>query len=84
MNNAAVTALEIGTIRSKLVVRKLGFLRRQLLDTDTGTGVITMRSLVDELDTLCLVKNVSIWRIFMVPTTPKTSWLMLDGAACMR
>ena len=42
-NTAVVTALEIGTIRSRLVVRKLGFLRRQLLDTATGIGAITGR-----------------------------------------
>ena len=42
-------ALEMETIRSRLVTRKLSFLKRQLDENATGVGAIAMRSLADDL-----------------------------------
>lgn len=56
-NTAAVSALEMESMRCRLVVRKLGFLRRQQADSTIGVGATAMRSLTDEPETLCLVKE---------------------------
>ena len=37
-NTAAVSALEMGSMRCRLVVRKFGLLRRQLADSAIGVG----------------------------------------------
>ena len=54
---SAILALEMETMRSRLVCRKLSFLKRLLGDSATGVGSIAMRSLVDNVESLCLVKE---------------------------
>ena len=79
-NTAAVTGLEIGTIRSRLVVRELGFLTKQLLDNITGIGSISMRSLVDDPDSLCLVKECQDLEDFNGPHYTKD--ILADAGGC--
>ena len=47
---AAVTALEMESARSRLriLLRKLGFLKRTLSDTATGVGAAAMESMLDD------------------------------------
>ena len=56
-NTSAILALEMETMRSRLVCRKLSFLKRLLGDSATGVGAVAMRSLVDNVESLCLVKE---------------------------
>ena len=56
-NTAAVTTLEMESVRSRLLVRKLGFLKRTVRDGATGVGGAAMRSMVDDVASLCLVKE---------------------------
>ena len=56
-NTAAVTTLEIESVRSRLLVRKLGFLKRMARDGATEVGAAVMRSVVDDVASLCLVKE---------------------------
>lgn len=42
---------------SRLLLRKLGFLKRTLSDTATGVGAAAMESMVDDVSSLCLVKE---------------------------
>ena len=42
-------------VASRIVVRKLGFLKRQLAEGAVGVAVVAMRSLMDDPDSLCLV-----------------------------
>ena len=44
-------------MRSRLVCRKLSFLKRLLGDSATGVGAVAMRSLDDNVESLCLVKE---------------------------
>ena len=48
-NTAAVTTLEMESVRSRLLVRKLGFLKRTVRDGATGVGAAAMRSMVDDV-----------------------------------
>lgn len=45
-NAAAVTALKMESVRFRLLVRKLGFLKRTMRD---GMGAAAMRSMVDDV-----------------------------------
>ena len=56
-NTATVTTLEMGSVRSRLLVRKLGFLKRTVRDGATGVGAAATRSTVDDIAFLCLVKK---------------------------
>ncbi len=56
-NTAAVTALEMGSARFRLLVRNLGFLKRITTDGGTGVGPAALRSMVDDVDSLCLVRQ---------------------------
>ena len=47
-NTAAAMALEMETIRSRLLTRKLSFLKRQLDENATGVGAIAVRSRADD------------------------------------
>lgn len=42
---------------SKLLLRKLGLLKRTLSDSATGVGAAAMESVVDDVGLLCLVKE---------------------------
>ena len=54
-NTAAMTTLDFKSITSRLVLKKLCFLRRQLVEE--AVGVTVMRSMMDDPDSLCLVKE---------------------------
>ena len=57
-NTAAVTTLEMESARARVLVRKLGFLKRTVMDDATGVGAAAaMGSLVDDVNSLCLVKE---------------------------
>ena len=56
-NTATVTTLEMESVRSRLLVRKLVFLKRMMRDGATGIGAAAMRSMVDDVASLCLVKE---------------------------
>ena len=56
-NTEAVTALDLESARSRLLLRKLGFLKRILSDGNTGVGAAAMGALVDDVSSLCLVKE---------------------------
>ena len=56
-NTAAISVLEIESMRCRLVVRKLSFLRRQRADSAVGVGAKVMRTLFDDPESLCLVKE---------------------------
>ena len=48
-NTAAVTTLEMESVRARLLVRKLGFLKKMVRDGATGVGAAAMRSMVDDV-----------------------------------
>ena len=50
-NTAVVTALV------NLVARKLGFLQEKLAEEAEGVGALAMRSMVDNANSLCLIKE---------------------------
>ena len=52
-----VTALEMESARSRLLVRKLGFLKRTLSNGATGVGAAATRSMVYNVCLLCLAKK---------------------------
>jgi len=56
-NTSALLALDMDTMRSRLVSRKLIFLKHLLEDNAAGVGAVAMRSFVDDVDSLCLVKE---------------------------
>ena len=56
-NTAALMALGMETARSKILIRKLGFLRRQLLEDATGIGALAVRSMLDDPNSLCVVQE---------------------------
>jgi hypothetical protein len=56
-NTSAVTAMDLGSVRSRLLVSKLGFLKRLLRDDAVGVGRAAIRSMVDDVDSLCLVRE---------------------------
>ena len=38
-------------------MRKLGFLKQVMMDNGTGVGPAALRSMVDDVDSLCLVRE---------------------------
>ena len=56
-NTAAMTTLDVESVSSQLIIRKLSFLQRQLSHNAVGVGAKTMKSLVDGVDSLCLIKE---------------------------
>ena len=58
-NTSAVLALDMQTMRSRILCRKLSFLRRLLDERATGVGAAAMRSLTDDIESLCIVKECS-------------------------
>ena len=54
-NTAAMTVLDLESVTSRIVVRKLGFLKRQLAVGAVGVAAVAMRSLLDDPNSLCLV-----------------------------
>ena len=56
-STAAVTVLDVPSVRSRLLVKKLGYLKRVLVDDAVGVGAAVMRSMVDDAEELCLVKE---------------------------
>ena len=56
-NTAAITALEVPTMRSRLLVTKLGFLRR-VVESDSGSlSARVLEALCDDVESLCLVRE---------------------------
>ena len=56
-NTAAITALEVPTMRSRLLVTKLGFLRR-VVESDSGSlSAQVLEALCDDVESLCLVRE---------------------------
>ena len=56
-NTAAVTALELPTMRCMVLERKLGFLQR-LIDGEAGGPSVRLKeALSDEVSSLCLVRE---------------------------
>ena len=56
-NTSAILALEMETIRSRLICRKLSFFKRLLGVDAKSVGAVAMSSLVDDIDSVCLVKE---------------------------
>ena len=59
-NTAALVALDHYSIKSILLLRKLTFLRKQLTSDSVSTnrlGVVALKSLSDDMESLCLVKE---------------------------
>ena len=54
---AAILALDMETMRSRILCRKLNFLKSLLEEEATGVGAAAMKSLSDDVDSLCLVKE---------------------------
>ena len=54
-NTAAQVALDLESIRSRLLVTTLGFLRRSMLN-DAGVGAEMMKVMSDDVESLCLVE----------------------------
>ena len=52
-NTAAMTTLDVESVSSRLIIRKLS----QLSHNAVGVGTKTMKSLVDGVDSLCLIKE---------------------------
>ena len=54
-NTAAFVALDMKSIRSRLLIAKLRFLKRRMTDDDgVAIGGEAMRALSDDVDSLCL------------------------------
>ena len=68
-NTAAQVALDLESLRSRLLLTKLGFLRRSILN-HAGVGAEMMRVMSDDVESLCLVKECMleaggrVWNIF--------------------
>ena len=56
-NTCAVVTLDMETIRCRILCQKLNFLRKLLEDGATGIGAAAFRSLCDDVESLCLVKE---------------------------
>ena len=50
-----MTVLDLDSVTSRIVLRKLGFLKRQLAAGAIGVAAVVMRSLLDNPNLLCLV-----------------------------
>ena len=56
-NTAAITALEMPTMRSRLLVTKLGFLRRVMENSSGSFSGRVLEALCDDVESMCLVKE---------------------------
>ena len=56
-NTCAVLILDMESIRCRILCQKLNFLKRLLEERATGVGAVAMRSLSDDMESLCLVKE---------------------------
>ena len=50
-----MTVLDLDLVTYRIVVRKLGFLKRELTVGAVGVAAVAMRSLLDDPNSLCLV-----------------------------
>ena len=55
-----MTVLDLDSVTSKIVVWKLGFLKRQLAVGVVGVAAVVMKSLLDDPNSLCLVRECPI------------------------
>ncbi len=55
-NTATLVMLDLESMQSRLLMAKLGFLRRRMVD-DEGIGAEIMCAVVDDVELLCLVKE---------------------------
>ena len=56
-NTAALLALSMETVRSRVLSRKVGFLRYLLVEDATGVGTLAVLSMLDEPDSLCIIRE---------------------------
>ena len=56
-NTAAITALELATMRCRVLERKLGFLKRVMGGEVGGPSMQVRETLSDNLSCLCLVRE---------------------------
>ena len=56
-NTSAVQALDMETMRSRILCRKLCFLQGLLDERATGVGAAALKSLTDNVASLCLRKE---------------------------
>ena len=56
-NSCAILALDMETMKSRILCRKLSFLHSLLQEDATGVGAAVMKSLSDDVESLCLVKE---------------------------
>ena len=57
-NTAALVALDMESARARLLVMKLGFLRRRMMDDGVGVGAAMMSAMCDDVESTCLVKEL--------------------------
>ena len=56
-NTAALVTMGMESIRVDLLIRKLSFLKRLLDENAVGIGTIAVKSLMDDPESICLVKE---------------------------
>ena len=56
-NTAALVAMGMESARARLLVMKLGFLRRKMLDDGVGVGAAMVSAMCDDVESTCLVKE---------------------------
>ena len=56
-NTAALVTMGMESIRVDLLIRKLSFLKRLLDENAVGIGSIAVKSLIDDPESICLVKE---------------------------
>ena len=80
-NTAAMTVLDLASVTSRIVVRKLGFLKRQLAVCAVGVVAVAMRSLLDDPNSFCLAGS---WRNTLEPTILMLFWKEVVKLVCRR
>ena len=56
-NTAALVALQLESAQSRLLVKKLGFLKKLLMSNGVGVGAVAVKAMVDDVESWCLVKE---------------------------
>ena len=56
-NTAALICLGMESIKARILTRKLAFLKHLLSDESVGVGSATMHSLLDDPDSICIVRE---------------------------
>ena len=56
-NTAALVCLGIESIKARILTKKLAFLKHLLSEESVGVGSTTMHSLLDDPDSICIVKE---------------------------